>query len=300
MTSRGSTAAAVLVTISCGNYTDSGGEPSTVGSTGSSSTGSNSTKGTGGATTGAGGSAPAGSATGVATPDDTTAGGSAGASPAGSGGGEPSTGGTATAAPPEASCDAPVQSCGGDVVGTWSVVSSCLVMSEELDVAGTALTCDDPPIVTESRFQASGTLTFGEEGTWEDDTTTTGEFEALLDLDCMMSATLISCERLSASFQGSFQATGECVDEESEQDVCRCGAAVDQHGAPGFVYPSPVLTGSYTASDLLTISFEAGASGVNALEYYYCVQGNFMTLTPVSDNPEAAGVLTGEVVLELQ
>src|SRR5688572_25350661 len=110
--------------------------------------------GCGGGTTpggsGAGGGGPTGGSTGT--------------------GGSTSTGGSGGSGGPS-NCSN-VTACGGDVVGTWNVASSCLKLSGDMDISTTSLGC--PTVPVDGFLQTSGTFTANADGTYSDNTMTTG------------------------------------------------------------------------------------------------------------------------------
>src|SRR5262252_1806599 len=65
-----------------------------------------------------------------------------------------------------------VTACGGNAVGTWTVASSCLTVAGTRDLSSIGLGCSSP--VTGS-LQVTGTLTIKADGTFVDNTTTSGE-----------------------------------------------------------------------------------------------------------------------------
>src|SRR6185369_11233588 len=66
-----------------------------------------------------------------------------------------------------------VTPCGGSVVGTWMVSpSSCLVLAGDLDGSYLSLGCSRIPVT--GTLTTSGTFTANADGTYTDDTTTTG------------------------------------------------------------------------------------------------------------------------------
>src|SRR5690242_10162639 len=92
--------------------------------------------------------------------------GSAGSGVSG-GGGSGNTGGAA-------SCSN-VSACGGPVVGSWTVASSCLKLSGNLPLRqiGTGPDCESTPIT--GSLQVTGKWTANGDGTYTDDTITTGD-----------------------------------------------------------------------------------------------------------------------------
>ena len=80
------------------------------------------------------------------------------------GGGQTSTGGNGTATGGGSSCPN-VTPCAGDVVGTWSVTSSCLNVSGNVNMVPAELGCSTASITTESlQVQVSGTWIANSDG----------------------------------------------------------------------------------------------------------------------------------------
>ena len=65
-----------------------------------------------------------------------------------------------------------VTPCGGSVVGTWTVTSSCLALSGDMDVVLASLGCTTVPVT--GSLHVTGTWTANSDGTYTDNTVTTG------------------------------------------------------------------------------------------------------------------------------
>lgn len=288
-----------LLLSGCGSYSDEPAGGSTTGGTttaassgGASSTATmttttDSTTGsstTGGGTTGdstSGDSTSGDSTTGDSTTGDSTSGGGTS--------GDSTTGDSTTGGPaPDASCDSPTAACGGDVVGAWTVASSCLEVSGELDMTLTGLGCTEPPMVT-GTMEVSGTLTFGDDGSVTDETTTTGEWEFELGPGCLeISGTMTTCARITLQTLGFSSSTCE---DNMETGGCNCTASVDQSGGPSFPSLDVSGSGSYvTADNTLTATY------FTDVDYSYCVADNILTMTPETVN--VTGTVAGEIVLQ--
>jgi hypothetical protein len=185
-----------------------------------------------------------------------------------------------------------VTPCGGDVVGTWNVTSSCLTVTGEMDVAGFGLGAECDAAVTGS-IEVSGTWTANADGTYSDNTTTSGNHQIELSAACKeVSGTTTTCERLGLSAIPSLgYASASCQDAASGGG-CTCPATVYQTGGIGVAPMYPSASGSYTISgNVLTIT--AGEQ-----EYSYCVSGTTLTMTPQSTT--RTGTVTGTVELQRQ
>src|SRR6185503_2122026 len=111
--------------------------------------------------------------------------GGAGASNAGGsstpgGGGTSVVPGTGGAGP--ASCSS-VNGCGGSVVGAWTVSSSCLKLSGEMDVSILSLSCPTVPVT--GSLTTTGSFVANADGTYVDNTTTTGSVTFPLAASCL-------------------------------------------------------------------------------------------------------------------
>lgn len=190
-------------------------------------------------------------------------------------------------APVEASCEA-VAPCGGDVVGSWVVAGSCLPVSGDADVSGFGLGCSAAPVT--GALEVDGTWTANADGTFTDQTTTTGESQLELPAECLnVSGTITTCDRLGGALQALGYAAVTCLDAPS--GGCTCSATAEQTGGLGLLALGAASEGAYTAAaNVVTTS--AGSSN-NA--YSYCVSGNALVMTPQATG--ATGALTGTIVL---
>ena len=188
-----------------------------------------------------------------------------------------------------------VTPCGGDLVGTWRVTSSCLTVSGELDLSIIGIDCTRGQI-TSGALQVSGTFTANSDTTFSDNTTTTGNVDFTLVEQCRhWSGTLVVCDALGRSafpsigFQ-QYPATS-CQDAASGGG-CTCHGGVAQSGGMGVVSVTPLTSGNYTTSgSALTIT-----DGFYNTSYSYCVSGNTLTLTPQTTLP----ITTGTIVFQKQ
>jgi hypothetical protein len=209
-----------------------------------------------------------------------------GSAATGSGGG--TGGGTGIeVAPIEADCQA-VEPCGGDVVGTWVAAGSCLPVSGNADISGFGLGCTAAPI--RGTFEVAGTWSAHTDGTFTDETTTSGDSQIDLPPECLnVSGTITTCDRLGGALQALGYASVTCADAASGGG-CTCLASADQAGGLAMLSVGAASNGTYTvANNVVTTS--AGSNN----EYAYCVSGNTLVMTPRSAG--ATGTLTGTIVL---
>jgi hypothetical protein len=227
---------------------------------------------------GAGGSAGQTVATG-----QLEAAGQGGSSPAAAGVGG---GGALEVAPVDASCAA-VDPCGGSVVGTWVVAGSCLPVSGNADISGFGLGCTAAPVT--GALEVGGTWTANADGTFTDQTTTTGDSQIQLPAECLnVSGTITTCDRLGGALQALGYASVTCADATSGGG-CTCQATAEQAGGLAMLTVGAASSGTYTAADdVLTTSADSNGT------YAYCVTGNQMVMTPQAAG--MTGALTGTIV----
>jgi hypothetical protein len=170
--------------------------------------------------------------------------------------------------------------CGGNVVGTWNVASSCLRLSGDMDMSLTSLDCATVPV--SGSLQATGTITFNANGTYADGTTTTGSVTFPLDATCLsISSVAVGCDRIGNIFMATGWTTANCSEPNGQ---CGCSLSTVQQGGLGAVVSYTEPMSSYTtAGNTLT------AANVT---YQYCAQGDTLTLTP------QMSALTGTIVLQ--
>ena len=151
------------------------------------------------------------------------------------------------------------------MVGAWTVTSSCLKVSGEVDMGTLGLNCTTAGIT--GSLQVTGKWTAKADGTYTDETVTTGEVELALPASCLnISGTTTTCERLGQVVPSLGYDSASCADAASGGG-CTCPATVKQNGWAGWVSTSVMTSGNYkTASNVLTLDSEAN--------YAYCVAGS--------------------------
>jgi len=174
-----------------------------------------------------------------------------------------------------------VTACGGSVVGTWNVRSSCLKVSGTLDLSSIGATC--PNAVVTGSLTASGTWTANANGTYTDRTTTSGDEQFDLAPSCLIiSSTQTDCAGAANIITSLGYATVTCSPVSA--GGCSCSATIKQSGGPGLLSVFAAADGSYvTSGDQLTL--EGG------LPYTYCASGDTMTWTPKSTSPTMTGTI---------
>lgn len=179
-----------------------------------------------------------------------------------------------------------VAACGGDIVGTWSVTSSCLIVSGQLDPSGFfGPTC--PSIPVSGSLRVSGTWTANPDGTYADDTTTTGTEQLALPSGCLsFSGTSLTCDQVSGPVQVMGYSSVNCTD--AAGGGCNCAATVDQHGGLGWLSPDAQASGTFT-----TDSGAVTLDGQNP--YAFCAAGGKMTWTPKTHSPTTSGTVVFQI-----
>ena len=173
--------------------------------------------------------------------------------------------------------------CGGDIVGTWNVTSSCLSVTGQLNVSLIGMACGSVPVT--GSLQVTGTWTANSDGTYTDHTTTTGTEEFTLGSSCLViSSTPVDCLGAANIMTALGYTTATCT---AANGGCNCSATVDQSGGFGQVSPLASGSGAYaTAANVLKTD--------DTFAYAYCVSGNTLMLTPQT----TITTTTGTVVMQ--
>lgn len=178
-----------------------------------------------------------------------------------------------------------VTPCGGNAVGTWNVTSSCLTVSGALDAMSSGFGCATAPVT--GSLQVSGALTIAADGTYTDNTTTSGTLQFTLAPNCLtVSSTPVTCDGAASFGQALGFTAATCTTVAS--GGCDCTGTVNQMGGLAVVNVSATTGGSYTASGNGTDLIVGGT------DYAYCVAApaNVLTVTPKSENPIMAGSIS--------
>ena len=180
--------------------------------------------------------------------------------------------------------------CGGDVVGTWTVTSSCLNVTGELDMSlAVGPACPSGPIT--GSLQVTGTWTANPNGTYMDNTTTSGDEQLTLASACLViSSTQTDCGG-AASLLKSVLGYSDLNCPSAAGGGCNCSGTAKQTGTIGLLSPGPA--DKRQLHDLGQRAHNFGRLGRH-VKYSYCVSGNKLTLTPQSTKP----TMTGTIVLQ--
>jgi hypothetical protein len=174
------------------------------------------------------------------------------------------------------------------VVGTWNVTSSCLEVTGELNLSLLGAGCPSAPVT--GSLQVTGTWTANSNTTYTDNTVTSGDEQITLAASCLViSSAPVTCDG-AASLLPSGLGLSELNCPSAAGGGCNCSGTVKQTGTLGLASPAPSTSGNYTISgNVITITGDAGDT-----QYSYCVLGNKMTMTPLSNSP----TMTGTIVLQ--
>ena len=206
----------------------------------------------------------------------------------GAGGSSSGTAGTAggTGAGGQPSCPN-VTACGGDVVGTWTVSSSCVNLNAaSVDISAAGL---DPsmctPVKLTGSLNVSGTWTANANGTYTDATATAGTAQLELPVGCLnLSGTKVTCDGIARPLEGLGFTAVTCTP--AAGGGCTCTGTIQHPGSLGILSVDPQTMGGYTTSgNTLT------TDSVPEARYSYCVSGNTLTMTPQSASPTVSGTI---------
>jgi non-reducing end alpha-L-arabinofuranosidase len=262
-----------LMVVGCSSSTSGDGQGGSASSGGKS--GSGGLPGSGGRSSGGAAGTAAGSAVGGSGSGKSTGGSGGG----GQGGGAGAGGACAQATP-----------CGGDLIGEWTVTSSCLSVSGQLDLSLASTGCDSAPI-TGAR-KVTGTWTATSDGKYVDNTVTSGDDQFTLAPSCLViSSTPVNCSGAANLLIGVLgYAKLECGSNAG--GGCDCSGHIQQTGGLGLLAAEPATAGRYRASG--STFTETGAGVSDDTQYDYCVKGSTLTITPKSTGSTASGAITFE------
>jgi hypothetical protein len=200
------------------------------------------------------------------------------------------------------------------------------------DISDFGLGCKE--VAAKGELTVTGNWTLNADGSISDNTTTTGTVNLEVQPACLnISGTVTKCDRLPAQLEGlglkesvctnsvittggagaggagaggggssaggagagggGSSAGGSSAGAGGAAVGCTCDAKINQMGSMGHVVFDTLKMGKYTtASNKLT------TTGLDSVEYDYCVQGDILTVTPKV--PKDIGVLNGTVVFQKQ
>jgi hypothetical protein len=177
----------------------------------------------------------------------------------------------------------PFTPCGGSVVGSWKVASSCLKLSGDMDTKLLSLGCPSVPVT--GSLQVEGTFVANADGTYRDNTTTSGSVSFPLSPACLsVSSVAVACDRIGSIFEAAGWDTANCTGGDGQ---CNCTLNVDkQKGGLGAVVPYTETAGMYTTS--------GNSLTATNVTYSYCAAGDTLNLVPQVSGTSGSVVLTRE------
>ena len=174
-----------------------------------------------------------------------------------------------------------VAACGGDVVGEWTIVDTCL------SATGGAMFGDFCPTATvdPSGLRMSGTGTYRADMTYSGNVTLSGSMAFVLPAACLtMGGITLTCAQID---QGVKQA--QIDDPDPSIQSVSCSGSSSCRCTTEMVPQISTTSGTYTTSG--TTLVEDGTSSSE-----YCVQGNELHIL-VGSMAMGSFALTGDVVL---
>ena len=171
--------------------------------------------------------------------------------------------------------------CGGAIVGTWTITSSCVT-------EGASMLDSQCPTATasSSNLTINGTVTYNADGTYSSTSTASGSIYVTLPPSCLTTnGVTLTCDQLNQLFQSNPTpgVTLNCTGTTG----CACTETIaSQTGSE---------TGTYTttAAGLLTDT----PSGGTASQTDYCVKGTTMTQSPHAGSAMMGQNISGTITL---
>jgi hypothetical protein len=194
-------------------------------------------------------------------------GGRGGSGPTGGAGGQAGGAGTGGAC-------VPVAACGGDVVGTWRVVSSCLTATKDLSSVCAGASADVAYAIT-------GSVTYDADGTYTPSLAATTTVHEHYPAGCAPFG--LTCDQLGrvAMDAGPPVMSAGCTTDATGACTCASVVAATVDNTPG----------TYTASGTTLASVQGSTTSTSM----YCVQAGLLHETPA---PGDGGLTAmGEIVL---
>jgi len=160
--------------------------------------------------------------------------------------------------------------CGGSVVGTWNVTSSCLALSGDMDVMLASLGCPSVPV--SGSLHVTGTWIANADGSYTDNTVTTGSISFPLAPACLsVSSVNVACADAGKALRPLGWNTVTCANDAGGH--CNCTAMANQNGGIGVVSAWASTSGNYSTSG-------SSLSVDTMVDYGYCTSGSTLTLAP--------------------
>jgi hypothetical protein len=224
-----------------------------------------------------------------------TSGGGMGGSDMSSGGG--GMGSSVRLEPPDASCDN-VTGCGGEVLGNWFAVDSCLSVGGMADLSALGIGCTEA--TASGTLEVTGNWNFADgpadnDELLNDTTQTTGQILLGLGPNCLnVSGTTVGCSDVAGPLASIGFESSTCVQSTTIEGGCDCTGVVDQRGTAGFVTFDAGAMGLWsTEESALTVE------GFTTVDYGYCIEEDAFLHVSVASS-SSSGVVTGTIVFQKQ
>lgn len=178
-----------------------------------------------------------------------------------------------------AACSAD-HTCGGDIVGTWRIISSCVEVSGTAPMDG----CTEPLTVRGDGLQMTGSATFNADLTYSSTATVSGKVVTQIPAVCMTrEGVTLTCTQLTQAMA----AQGETMTCAAAGGGCACTQTVAEE--------TTTETGTYqTQGSLLTMTQADEVS-----ESDYCVQGTQLNVA-LRATPSPNGTRSASFIAQRQ
>jgi hypothetical protein len=164
-----------------------------------------------------------------------------------------------------------VAACGGDIVGTWNIVTACANASS----SSTSNTMCPNESLQSTSFTASGTATFNADMTYSVDVTESLSETVIVPTSCLtVGTTTITCDELSTAFGGALATDAGAPMATCTSSGGNCDCTISLSGL------STHETGTYTLSSNSVVTTPMGGTPSSG---DYCVQGNTLHLVSSAD-----------------
>ncbi len=174
--------------------------------------------------------------------------------------------------------------CGGSIVGTWTITSSCvnISLSDYMNSSCPGLT------VNTSNATITGNATYNADGTYTQTGTTNGTIRVSYPQSCLtMNGVTITCDQINQAVQANPTAGVTLTCTGSGTSGCSCTETIaGQTSSESGTYTT-------TSSGLLTQTPTGGSVSTSD----YCVKGTMMTQSPHPGSYGMGAAVSGTITL---
>ena len=167
--------------------------------------------------------------------------------------------------------------CGGDIVGTWTIASSCVTPGPSMPAV-----CQGTNDI--ANIKITGTITYNADMTYTGNSLVSGSETVMLPLSCLTSSNApATCDQLGQLYmKDPTNQSATC----SGSSICTCKIVISE---------TSMTTGTYatTAAGLLADT----PTGESPSQTDYCVKGKTLTLSPHAAAGMMGQTLTGTITL---